>query len=164
MTPEVQRILEGLRAQVKPAFLARTDLATSGRPWNISIADYQTLKAQSEYASWLSAYGFRVNHFTVLINALKNYKHISEVNAALKKAGHQLKTSGGEIKGNPGEFLEQSSTIAYNSKVPFTDGELTIPACYYEFAYRYPMSDGELYSGFVAKSADKIFESTNKGQ
>ncbi len=31
-----------------------------------------------------------------------------------------------------------------------------------EFARRYPAADGRLYSGFVAKSADKIFESTDK--
>ncbi len=36
-----------------------------------------------------------------------------------------------------------------------------IPSCFYEFAKRYPQADGELYTGFVAASADKIFESTN---
>jgi hypothetical protein len=43
----------------------------------------------------------------------------------------------------------------------FTEGEFDIPGCYYEFARRYPDADGKLYSGFIAKSADKIFESTN---
>ncbi|MGB1300776.1 MAG: DUF1338 domain-containing protein, partial [Pseudoalteromonas tetraodonis] len=33
--------------------------------------------------------------------------------------------------------------------------------CFYEFAIRYPKPDGEIYTGFVAASADKIFESTN---
>lgn len=31
----------------------------------------------------------------------------------------------------------------------------------YEFARRYPDEKGNIYSGFIAKSADKIFESTN---
>ena len=31
----------------------------------------------------------------------------------------------------------------------------------YEFAYRHEMENGELFSGFIAGSADKIFESTN---
>jgi hypothetical protein len=61
-------------------------------------------------------------------------------------------------------FLEQSSTLANNIEVKFDDGVLTIPACYYEFARRYPLKTGELYQGFVAASADKIFESTSKGQ
>lgn len=38
-----------------------------------------------------------------------------------------------------------------------------IPSCYYEFARRYPdPRTGRVYDGFVAASADKIFESTNK--
>ena len=47
--------------------------------------------------------------------------------------------------------------------VTFTDETVTIPSCFYEFALRYPKPDGRLYSGFVAASADKIFESTNAG-
>ncbi len=31
-----------------------------------------------------------------------------------------------------------------------------------EFAHRYPLPNGNLFQGFVAKSADKIFESTNR--
>jgi hypothetical protein len=45
--------------------------------------------------------------------------------------------------------------------VQFTDGTRNIPSCFYEFARRYPMANGQLYGGFVAASADKIFESTN---
>jgi hypothetical protein len=44
----------------------------------------------------------------------------------------------------------------------FTDGKFQVPACYYEFAKRYAGADGKLYQGFIEKSADKIFESTNK--
>jgi hypothetical protein len=43
----------------------------------------------------------------------------------------------------------------------FVEGTFEIPSCYYEFALRYPDTDGKLYSGFIAKSADKIFESTD---
>jgi len=45
--------------------------------------------------------------------------------------------------------------------VQFTDGKKEIPSCYFEFAKRYLLDSGELYQGFIAKSADKIFESTN---
>ncbi|MGB6140662.1 MAG: DUF1338 domain-containing protein, partial [Pseudoalteromonas rhizosphaerae] len=38
---------------------------------------------------------------------------------------------------------------------------MSVPSCFYEFALRYAKPDGELYTGFVAASADKIFESTN---
>jgi hypothetical protein len=57
--------------------------------------------------------------------------------------------------------LEQSSTMADKAVVKFSDGEVSIPSCFYEFAKRYPLDCGTLYSGFVAASADKIFESTN---
>ncbi len=48
-------------------------------------------------------------------------------------------------------------------KVPvtFIEGTEIIPGGFYEFAKRYPMGNGELYTGFVAASADKIFESTD---
>jgi hypothetical protein len=59
------------------------------------------------------------------------------------------------------DLLEQSSIKAGINRITFQEGEFDIPGCYYEFAFRHPETDGKLYSGFVAKSADKIFESTN---
>jgi hypothetical protein len=58
-------------------------------------------------------------------------------------------------------MLRQSSTLADIVNIKFIEGNYDIPCCYYEFAQRYPNPDGRLFSGFVAKSADKIFESTN---
>jgi hypothetical protein len=72
-----------------------------------------------------------------------------------------LNSSGGEVKGTPEELLEQSSTKAGILPIDFVEGTFEIPSCYYEFAFRYPDTDGKLYSGFIAKSADKIFESTD---
>lgn len=142
---------------------AEAALLYSGRHWSLSHADYQCLLAESEYAAWLSAFGFRANHFTVSINQLAGYGSVAEVNHVLKREGFALNTSGGEIKGSPEVMLEQSSTLADRVAVPFDDGEFTIPACFYEFAYRYPQADGTLYQGFVEASADKIFESTHAG-
>ncbi len=52
--------------------------------------------------------------------------------------------------------------MADRVEMEFAGGEKhVIPTCYYEFARRYPGPDGKLYEGFVAASADKIFESTN---
>jgi len=59
-------------------------------------------------------------------------------------------------------LLEQSSIRAEMIEVNFTEGKKEIPGCYYEFARRYANQNGKLYSGFIAKSADKIFESTDK--
>jgi hypothetical protein len=65
------------------------------------------------------------------------------------------------VKGNENVKLEQSSTLADKAQVKFTDKAMEIPSCFYEFAKRYPLPNGELYTGFVAASADKIFDSTN---
>lgn len=128
---------------------------------SISYAVYNKLREESEYAAWMYAFGFRANHFTVSINYLEKFQSIEEVNSFLKRNGFQLNSSGGEIKGTPGQLLEQSSTLADQVEVSFSDGTHTIPGCYYEFARRYPGRDGKLFSGFIAGSADKIFESTD---
>jgi hypothetical protein len=72
-----------------------------------------------------------------------------------------MNDAGGEIQGTPEELLEQSSIKAEMIHVKFVEGLYEIPGCYYEFARRYPETDGRLYSGFIAKSADKIFQSTD---
>lgn len=141
----------------------RFDFCSLGRPWEVSFLVYESLRKKSEYASWVAAHGYRPNHFTVLVNGLKNFDTLRQVNEFIKINGFAMNDSGGEIKGSKDVFLEQSSTKADVVKVPFTDGTYEVPACYYEFALRYPLPNGELYQGFVAKSADKIFESTDKG-
>ena len=126
-----------------------------------SFEAYEKLRLESEYAGWIYVNGFCANHFTVSVNALKKYDTIEKVNSFLKEKGFLLNDAGGEIQGTPKELLEQSSIKAGIIKVQFMEGIFGIPGCYYEFARRYPDTDGKLYSGFIAKSADKIFESTN---
>ena len=142
----------------------RPDFCVAGRLWPLSFAQYQDLAAASDYAAWVAAFGFRPNHFTVDVNALRSFGSLAEVNDLLKQNGFVLNTSGGEIKGSPEDLLEQSSTLANLVDVELSDGVHQIPACYYEFARRYPGPDGRLYQGFIAASADKIFESTSRGQ
>ncbi len=127
----------------------------------LSYDVYNKMRDESEYAAWFYVFGFRANHFTISINSLKKHNSISMVNDLLKKNGFELNSSGGEIKGLPSDLLQQSSTIADMVNVDFLEGTFGIPCCYYEFAQRFPDSNGNLYNGFVAKSADKIFESTN---
>jgi Domain of unknown function (DUF1338) len=127
----------------------------------LSHEKYLRLLEESEYAAWFYVFGFRANHFTVSVNHLKKNNDIYKVNELLKKNGYLLNGSGGEVKGTPEELLQQSSTMADIVKVKFIEGEFDVPCCYYEFAQRFTDKSGELYSGFIAKSADKIFESTN---
>jgi len=142
--------------------LSGTDLIMSGSVFNpVSYQTYLALREESEYAAWFYVYGFRANHFTVSINHLEKYNSIRKVNEFLKSNGFELNSSGGEIKGSPEALLEQSSTLADRVDVRFDEGIYRIPKCYYEFAQRYNGADGRLFSGFIARSADKIFESTD---
>jgi hypothetical protein len=137
-------------------------LIFSGRLWQKpSFEVYNKLKDESEYAAWVYVFGFCANHFTVSVNYLKKYDSVEKVNSFLKSNGFLINDSGGEVKGAPQELLEQSSIKSGIVKIDFTEGVYEIPGCYYEFARRYPDENGHLYSGFIAKSADKIFESTN---
>lgn len=158
---ETQAIIKRLIEQMDESAVTQENFLYSGTHWDLSQEEYQTLLAESEYAAWTAAWGYRANHFTVSINLLTQYDTIQSVNQALKDAGYVLNSSGGEIKGSPEVLLEQSSTMADKATAEFSDGDLEIPSCFYEFALRYPMASGELYTGFVAASADKIFESTN---
>lgn len=157
----IQTIIHSLCDKVTKTQTNSPEFCVSGRPWDIDYKTYQELLNVSEYAGWMSAFGFCANHFTVNVNALKTFKNLEDLNSFLKSNNFQLNSSGGEIKGDPSVFLEQSSTLAGKIKVKFNDGTHEIPSCYYEFAKRYPLPSGELYQGFVEKSADKIFESTD---
>lgn len=154
--------IENLVQQMSDDWVQRQDLPVSGRPWTVSHRDYEHLGKESEYAAWVAAWGFRVNHFTVFVNCLKDFNNLTALNQFIKDAGYEMNASGGEIKGSPEVFLEQSSTLAEQVEVEFSDRRHTIPCCYYEFARRYPLPNGQLFQGFVARSADKIFESTNR--
>jgi len=162
---ELQKTVDECVEKIPMSALSSENFLTAGTYWQpLSYKTYKKLLAESEYAAWMYAFGFCVNHFTVGINHFKNFKEIHEVNELLLKHGFKLNASGGLIKGTPLEFLEQSSTLAEEVEVKFAEGVYKIPSCYYEFAKRYVLpATGKLYTGFIAASADKIFESTNVG-
>jgi hypothetical protein len=161
---DLQKIVNELIAQIPQGKEKENDFSLQGRPWKCSSNLYTQLLQESDYAAWVAAFGYRPNHFTVFINDLKKFSNINDLNLFLKNQGFKLNSSGGEIKGSPELFLEQSSTLANTIDVAFDDKKMAIPGCYYEFAKRYKLPNGKLYQGFVAASADKIFESTSKGQ
>jgi hypothetical protein len=161
MSPFVQETLNKIAAQIPSSQINEEQFVFGGKTWEASFEIYNKLATESEYASWIYAWGHRPNHFTVSVNELKSFNEVSDINEFISSLGYKLNTSGGAIKGTPAELLEQSSTMANLVDVKFIEGEFKIPACYYEFAKRYKMENGKYYQGFIAKSADKIFESTN---
>jgi hypothetical protein len=161
-SPFLQDTVKSIVEHISGELSERDDFVTSGRSWPaVTYSTYQKLLEESEYAAWLAAFGYIANHFTISVNHLKTFKDLWELNQFIKDSGFTLNASGGEVKGGPDVYLAQSSTMAAETRVEFAESEHLIPSCFYEFAQRYEMEDGKFYSGFVAKSADKIFESTN---
>lgn len=158
---ELQAIVAKLIAQVDASKLEGQDFLYGGRLWDLDFQDYKQLATESEYASWLAAHGYGANHFTVSVNQLNEFTEVQAVNDHLSESGFTINSVSGQVKGSPEVLLEQSSTMADKVKVEFSEGAELVPGGFYEFAKRYPMANGELYTGFVAASADKIFESTN---
>jgi len=127
----------------------------------ISYRDYFTLLQESEYAAWLMVMGYCANHFTININQLSRTPSLDAVIETVQGLGLKRNHSGGLIKGSAAVGLQQASTLADEIDYTFADGEThKVKSCYYEFALRYPLENGELYQGFVEQSADRIFEST----
>jgi len=158
---ELQAIVQKIDDQVSAEEVFEADFLYSGRPWDLSFTEYITLLQESEYAAWTAAFGYRANHFTVSINHLHTFFDIQTLNDFILNNGFAMNESGGLIKGTPEQYLEQSSTLAPMVNLEFSDVNHLIPSCFYEFAKRYPTDSGKLYQGFIAASANKIFESTN---
>jgi hypothetical protein len=158
----VQNIVRDIDLQISTKDVEKELFIASGRSWNLTFEQYIELLRESEYAAWTAVFGYRANHFTVSLNHLTTFFNLNEFNNFLLENGFTLNEVAGLIKGTPEQFLEQSSTMAAPVSVEFDHSVHVIPGCFYEFAKRYPMpKTGRLYQGFIAASADKIFESTN---
>ena len=157
---ELQDVVNDLVDQITDTAISQFDFCNYGTPWSmITKETYDLLKEESEYAAWVATFGFIVNHFTISINDCDTFENLEQVNSFLKENGYRVNDSGGEIKGSVEQGLEQSSIMAENVLVEFDALEykpVEIPGCYYEFALRHNNFDG-----FIAGSADKIFESTD---
>ncbi|MEM8864703.1 MAG: DUF1338 domain-containing protein [Planctomycetota bacterium] len=163
LSPKSADILKKLASQVAADAAADPSVMWRGPLWDpIAYDDYQQLVSESEYAAWFSTLGLRANHFTISVNHLNSCEEVEDVLQVVESLGYAINDSGGRVKGSPDRFLEQASTMADKQVIEFAGGEQhEVPTCYYEFAKRYMTPEGGLFQGFVAASADKIFESTD---
>jgi hypothetical protein len=140
-------------------------------------AEYERLRAESEFAAWVIYNRYYLNHFTVSVHGLPEpYDRLERFNAFLEGRGFTLNDSGGTIKTSADGKLLQSSTVAAMVDASFPDGQggievHRIPGSYVEFAERRVLDPfiglpreqlrrEHRREGFEAASADKIFEST----
>ncbi len=126
LSPRAQTIIEGLVAQLPPGF-ARHDLSRLGRPWKLASADYLALRAESEHAAWVAAFGPRAHHFSVDVSALATFPDLVALDAYLIEHGFPLDVA---------DPLERSSTRADSVEVAFTDTTMRIPSGTYELVLR----------------------------
>lgn len=138
-----------------------------------TVADYQSLLKESEYAAWVIYNRYYLNHFTISVHNLPyGYNTVAAFNEFLEKHSIKLNTSGGKIKISPDGGLLQSATVAEMLDAEFANGEkLRISGSYVEFAERKVLPEfvnlpanevkrKHRRDGFEAGNADKIFEST----
>ncbi|GAB4032113.1 2-oxoadipate dioxygenase/decarboxylase family protein [Spirosoma jeollabukense] len=138
-----------------------------------TLADYQALLKESEYAAWVIYNRYYLNHFTISVHNLKaGYNTIDEFVAFLEHQGLRLNSAGGTIKVSPDGDLRQASTVAQMIDAEFAGGDLfRIAGSYVEFAERRVLPQfqnlpaGQINrqhrrEGFETGNADKIFEST----
>ncbi|GAB4022498.1 2-oxoadipate dioxygenase/decarboxylase family protein [Spirosoma koreense] len=138
-----------------------------------TLAGYQTLLNESEYAAWVIYNRYYLNHFTISVHNLKaGYNTIEEFVQFLERHGFRLNSAGGTIKVSPDGDLRQASTVAQMIDAEFAGGEhFRIAGSYVEFAerrvlppFRHLPADQitrqHRREGFETGNADKIFEST----
>jgi hypothetical protein len=145
-----------------------------------TLADYQRLEQESEYAAWVIYNRYYLNHFTVSVHNLPQYNTIDQFNVYLEQRGFKLNDSGGKAKKSPDGLLNQSSTVAEMVNAEFSDGaggivHRMISGSYVEFAERkvlpqfvdlppLQITRQHRRDGFEAQNADRIFESTYSTQ
>lgn len=155
---DLQRIINDKVNEIDIDSISKAEFLSSGIPWSpIDYSTYKKIQSESDYASWVLAMGYIANHFTVSVTDCSFFKNLTQLNSYLKDNGFEINSSGGEIKGSVSQGLEQSSIMSKEIEIKFSDGSYKIPGCYYEFAYRY-----NNFNGFITKSANHIFESTNE--
>jgi hypothetical protein len=136
-----------------------------GLPWPTpSRGDVETVNRDSQYAAWVLVHGYRVNHFTALVNShgVAPLCNIDRTVAALQAAGVPMKS---EIEGAPGSKLRQTATAAATVNVSVREGSIPWSYAYFELAERGVVIDSETgqavrFEGFLGPQATQLFEMT----
>lgn len=142
-------IVNSLMRQVDLDALPEDAFVVGGCPWHPILHDtWERLCAESEYAAWMAAFGFRAHHFTVLVNELDSFDSLADLNDFLRRNGFTLDDTAGEIRRSANHLLEWSATVPTPCKVRFADAEMESPGGHYEFLLRHSLPEGTLFDGF----------------
>ncbi len=138
-------------------------------PWTVPRAeDVEALNRESQYGAWVLVHGYKVNHFTSLVNShgVAELDSLDKTIAALQAAGVPMKV---EIEGEAGSKLRQSATEAAMEEVAINRGgelgKLNWSYAYFELAERNAVIDHATgksvrFEGFLGPQATNLFEMT----
>jgi hypothetical protein len=152
-----------------PALLATLMDVSEAPLWDVpDEADLLALNAESQYAAWVLIHGYRVNHFTGLINAhqVDDLATIDQTIAALRTRGVPMKA---DVEGLPGSKLRQTTTEAVQVEVTVRRGGQLVTRpwsyAYFELAERGTVADPETgrstrFEGFLGPQATQLFDMT----
>ena len=112
LSPEAQRIIAAAAADAAAAPSDGGLLAAAGAgllPWHgvQPASAYRALARESEYAAWVFANGFRLNHAAVAVHRLPPHARgtaaptLEAVNALMAEQGLRLSEEGGVVKRSP---------------------------------------------------------------
>ncbi|GFR50435.1 hypothetical protein Agub_g12656 [Astrephomene gubernaculifera] len=151
-------------------------LLTGTAPWpRPTLEQYDTLLRESEYAAWVLAHGYSLNHTALALHRLPPAGQGADIAALVERLGAEgleLNPEGGLVKVSPDGLLLQCAVLA--DRVPFTfacGAQRDIAAAYVEFVQRLRLPEyaglpaeevreEHLRDGFEVGNADRIFEST----
>ncbi len=152
-----------------PLLLDRLENWFTELPWELPQRNaVETLNRVSQYGAWVLVHGYRVNHFTSLVNShgVAALENLEGIIAAMVQAGVPMKA---EIEGEPGSRLRQTATEAVKSEVQVREGEKRVAMpwsyAYFELAERNwetdPVTGNRVrFEGFLGPQATNLFEMT----
>jgi hypothetical protein len=157
--------LEKVSADRRLMLLGEAKAWFSDPLWPVPKADeIKAVNKESQFAAWVLVHGYRVNHFTALVNShgVAAIDDIDKTVAAMQAAGVPMKT---DIEGARGSKLRQTATEAVMTEAMAADGAFPWTYAYFEIAERGTVTDGETgrsgrFEGFLGPQATNLFEMT----
>ena len=157
--------LENVAADRRLMLLGEAKAWFSDPLWPVPTAgEIKAVNKESQFAAWVLVHGYRVNHFTALVNShgAAAIDDIEKTIAAMQKAGVPMKA---DIEGARGSKLRQTATEAVMTDAAAADGVFPWTYAYFEIAERGAITDGETgrtgrFEGFLGPQATNLFEMT----
>ncbi|VVC76656.1 hypothetical protein AQUSIP_19800 [Aquicella siphonis] len=140
----------------------------TGRSWTFpTIREFHMVREFNELLAWVLVFGRRPNHFTLSVHLMSVFPDLAEFHRFIhEEVSLPLNHEGGVMKGGRTSGIAQGSTTGLARTIRLADGEVSIPAGFVEFVWRYPVSSGrapvlwgDYFTGFIAQHADRVIES-----